>query len=92
MNLFKLLSFVLIAVICLVSMYEAGHQAGNKETLEQVQTQVYKDLFLEDKDIREFIDWKKSCEFKWKVTCSLHYFKLNGVGVYQVEPKVITKE
>lgn len=44
-------------------------------------------VFLSKADIKEYADWKYACEKKWKVYCGLHYFELNGVGVYQVEPK-----
>jgi hypothetical protein len=43
--------------------------------------------YLDRDSIYEFEEWKKSCEDKWKAECGLSYFKMNGVGVYQVSPK-----
>lgn len=64
--------------------YQQGYVNGAHNMLYSVQS---KEVFLDDYSIEEFKDWKQSCEDKWKVDCGLGYFKIDGVGVYQVSPK-----
>lgn len=64
--------------------YQQGYALGAHEALYSVQSRV---VFLDRDSIYEFEEWKKSCEDKWKAECGLSYFKMNGVGVYQVSPK-----
>lgn len=64
--------------------YEQGRSKGIYDTLYSVQA---REVFLDAESISEFQQWKKACENKWKVDCGLGYFKIDGVGVYQVSPK-----
>lgn len=64
--------------------YQQGYINGSHDMLYSVQS---KEVFLDDYSIEQFKDWKQSCEDKWKVDCGLGYFKIDGVGVYQVSPK-----
>lgn len=64
--------------------YQQGYAKGAHEALYSVQSRA---VFLDRDSIYQFEEWKKACEDKWKVDCGLDYFKIDGVGVYQVSPK-----